>query len=401
MIVDKKLVVREKQTNCDESTTDSPIVIDLLPYSEQAEAARRWQELEQRTGNTGLTNSWIWTQTWLEHHGHVVRPMFVFGRQGNQIIGATVVVAAVYRRNSLPIFPITRIHIGTGKYTKYNRILAAAGYLDRFSEALIKALQSRSRWSELHLDGFATEDADALLRAGKRAGLVFQVDADDKAPAFDFRKAAADGYQDVISALGKNTRYNLRRSMRLFSDAYGEQTLEWAETTEQARDILKELIELNRKRWNSLQQSGSFDKPYIEAYHVHLIDALKLWPQGSVILCRVKAGETTLGCVFHYVEQGHLMFSKSGMNQFEDAKLKPGLVTHLLCLEECKRRSLVEEQRGNLGILKYDYLTGEGSRQYKDSLSNVEGHLISATAERGLLMWVMEKARIAKSMLKK
>ncbi len=401
MVLDKKLVAEEKQAGRDESSTyDAPVLVELLPYSEQEEAARRWQELEQRTNNMGLTNSWVWTKTWLEYHGDIVQPVFAFGRSGGQIIGASLVVTAIYKRKSMPILPIKRIHIGTGKYAKYNRLLVAPGYADSFALALIKTVQRKLRWSELHIDGFVPEDADTLLQAGKKAGLLFQVE-DNKAPAFDFQKATADGHQDVISALGKNTRYNLRRSMRLFQDLHGKQTLEWAETPEQAKAILQELIELNQKRWTGLQRSGAFDKPHLRAYYVGLIDALKLWPQGSVIVCRVKAGATTLGCVFHYVENGHLMFTKSGVNQFDDAKLKPGLVTHLVCMEECKQRSLTEEQRGNRGIVKYDFLTGEGSTQYKDSLSNVEGSLISATVERGLLMWLMEKARIAKSMLKK
>lgn len=394
------MIASEEQTKHHEKYTRSPITIELLPYSKQDEAARRWQELEKRTNNTGLTNSWIWVKTWLEHHGTIVQPVFAFGWYNNQIIGATLVVKALYKRKSLPILLIARIHIGTGEYTKYNRMLVTPEYEDSFALALIKALQSKLRWSELHLDGFAPEDAEALLMAGKNAGLLFQV-REDKSPAFDFQKAMDDGYQDIISALGKNTRYNIRRSLRLFSELYGQESVEWAENAEQAKDILKELIELNRKRWARLNQLGSFDQPYIISYYTALIDELKLWPQGSVIVFRVKAGETTLGCIFHYVENEHLMFTKSGIAQFEDAKLKPGLITHLACMEECKRRSLAEIQRGKPGLSKYDFLSGEGSGQYKDSLSNKEGYLLSATAERGVLLWLMGKARAARYMLKR
>ncbi len=394
------MILSEKKIERDEKYSHLSVTIELLPYSEEAEAAHRWQELEQRTNNTGLTNSWIWIKTWLEYHGDIVRPIFVFGKHGDQTIGAALVVTAIYRRKSFPLLPIARIHIGAGKYTKYNRLLVVPEYLDSFALALVKTAQSQLRWSEFHLDGFVPEHAEVMLQAGKKAGLLFQVE-EPKAPAFDFCKAVDDGYQDIISALGKNTRYNLRRSGRLFNDLYGQQTIEWAETTEQAKDILKELIELNQKRWTHLQRSGAFDKPHLRAYYVGLIEALKLWPQGSVIVCRVKAGEMTLGCVFHYVENGHLMFTKSGVTQFEDAKLKPGLITHLVCMEECKRRSLIEEQNGRQGLLKYDFLTGEGSLQYKDSLSNVEGYLVSATAERGILMWLMKSASKLRDTLKK
>jgi len=394
------LIVSEEQTKRHEKYTRSPITIELLPYSEQTEVARRWQELEKRTNNTGLTNSWIWVKTWLEHHGDIVQPIFAFGRYDDQIVGATVVVQTIYKRKSLSILSIARIYIGTGEYTKYNRMLVVPEYEDSFALALIKTIKSKLRWSELHLDGFAPEDAGALLGAGKNAGLLFQV-REDKSPAFDFQKAIDDGYQDVISALGKNTRYNIRRSLRLFNEIYGQQTIEWAENADQAKSVLSELIDLNRRRWARLNQLGSFDQPYIISYYVALIDELKLWPQGSVIVFRVKAGEKTLGCIFHYVENEHLMFTKSGIAQFEDAKLKPGLITHLACMEECKRRSLAETQRGKPGLAKYDFLSGEGSGQYKDSLSNKEGYLLSASAERGILLWLMEKARVVRNILKR
>ena len=85
----------------------------------------------------------------------------------------------------------------------------------------------------------------------------------------------------------------------------------------------------------------------------------------------------------------------------EDAKLKPGLVTHLLCMEECKKRSLAAQQQGKVGIFIYDFLTGEGSLQYKDSLSNREGSLDSAITERGLLLGLLRSAGNVKRMLKR
>jgi CelD/BcsL family acetyltransferase involved in cellulose biosynthesis len=404
--VDKKLIACEKlalrERQADDGSTSLPVVIELLPYSELDEAARRWQALEQHTNNTGLTNSWTWTQTWLEHHGHVVRPSFAFGRRGDEIIGAVLVVTAVYKRKKMRHIPITRVHLGTGKYVEYNRLLVAPGCLNAFATALIKTLQHHYRWSELHFDGFVPADAIALIHAGRNAGLRFDVEV-KRTPIFAFQKAIDDGHQDVISSLGKNTRYNLRRSMRLFEESYGPLTIEWAETAEQAKDILQELIALHQKRWTRLRRTGAFDKPHLRAYYVGLIDAFKLWSQGgSVIVCRVKAGETTLGCVFYYVERGgHLMFTKSGIHEFEDAKLKPAFVTHLVCMEECKKRSLIEGEgsHGRPAIVQYDFLAGDES--YKESLTNTEGRLLSATAERGPLMWLIGLARLVRSLLKK
>jgi hypothetical protein len=48
-------------------------VIELLPSSEQVEAASRWQDLEHSMRNTGLTNSWSWT-TRVEYNRLLVSP---------------------------------------------------------------------------------------------------------------------------------------------------------------------------------------------------------------------------------------------------------------------------------------------------------------------------------------
>ena len=80
--------------------------------------------------------------------------------------------------------------------------------------------------------------------------MQFRVDR-RKSLAFDFQKATDEGHQDVISALGTNTRYNVRRSLRLFESRFGQCKIEWAETPEQAKDILQELIHFHRKCWEA------------------------------------------------------------------------------------------------------------------------------------------------------
>ena len=61
--------------------------------------------------------------------------------------------------------------------------------------------------------------------------------------------------------------------------------------------------------------------------------------------------------------------------------MEPGLVTHAICMAECKQR----------GLLKYDFLAGEAL--YKEQLSNSESDLTWATARRGPRMWLLDKVR--------
>jgi CelD/BcsL family acetyltransferase involved in cellulose biosynthesis len=205
--------------------------------------------------------------------------------------------------------------------------------------------------------------------------------------------------------LGNHTRYNIRRSLRLFDRNFGQRSIEWAKTPEQAKGILRELIHLHQKRWESVGNPGALKSDRVRRYHEDLIDTLSLWPQGSLIVFRLKQGETTIGCLFNLVDgDGRVMAKISGLPQFEDSKLKPGLVTHAICMEECRRRGLflegekssrqgglAEEACRNRRLLSYDFLAGEAL--YKEQLSNMESSLTWATVRRGPCMWLFDKAQ--------
>jgi CelD/BcsL family acetyltransferase involved in cellulose biosynthesis len=371
------------------SQTESPAkqatLIELLPFSAQERAARKWQELEQQIGNTGLTNSWSWVKIWLEHYADTVRPVFAFGVQDGQPIGAAVITQAIRGRMGITI---PALYLGTAgeprqetAYVEYNRLLVAPQHLDDFAQALLLTLQQRFRWSELWLVGFVPEHAEALMRAGAQVGLAFTV-AQEPSPAFVFQQAAGEGNQDFLSTLGKNTRYHIRRSMRLFERTFGPQRVEWAETPADAKAMLQDLIHLHQQRWQRVGYPGAFQSERVRRHHESLIDDLMLWPQGAIAVVRVAYGETTIGCLYHLIDEGsQVLYYKGGFAQFEDNKLQPGLVTLALCIAECQRR----------GFAAYDFLVGD--YRYKAELSNTERRLIWATAPRGLRGWLLKNAR--------
>jgi Acetyltransferase (GNAT) domain len=293
-------------------------VIELLPASEQIEATDRWQELEQRMSNTGLTNSWPWIKTWLDNYGDVVQTTFAFGNQDNWPIGAALITEATW---SIRGIPIPAVHLGTAgepveerTSVEYNRLLVAPENLDAFAMGLIGTLQQRFRWSALRLNGFVPEHAEALIRACANAGLHFRVD-ERNFPVFDFQKAADEGFPE--------------------------------------------------NRWEAVGEPGALQSDRVRRYHEDLIDALSLWPQGSLIIFRVKQSETTIGCLFNFVEGGRVMFYKSGLPLFGDNRLKPGLVTHLLCMQECKRRGLLEEEKCRRSGLSEEACRKRGLLQYE------------------------------------
>ncbi|HEY4035216.1 MAG TPA: GNAT family N-acetyltransferase [Ktedonobacteraceae bacterium] len=353
------------------TTKHSHIVIDIISSSEQRKAAKRWQILEQEINDKGLTNSWKWIEAWLKHYGHIPHK-FIFGVRDGQTIGAALVTQPLKKFKS--VIPILSLHLGTNGESleektcvEYNRLLVAPENLSAFSIELLRNLQ-QLRWSQLVLHGFVPEHAEALIAASTYLGLTFSEQNKEACPTFKFSEAV--GSPDVISAL-KHNKKRIRSSIDKMN-AQAPLKSEWAETIEQAQDILSELIELHTRKWGNTQTPSSFQSDRVKRYHKELIDAF--FPEALMVF-RVKLGEQTLGCLFGFVEDNHVLGYKGGINLSPDMKkFTPGLITHILCMEECRKR----------GYNEYNFLAGESP--YKAQLSNTENFLIWATAERGLVM---------------
>lgn len=359
-------------------TWDAPVTVRLLPPSEAPAALRVWRELEARLAPGWLTCSADWTETWLEHYGRLVPHRFAVGEREGQPCALALVTEGVGQRRG-PI-PIRTLHLGTagepprnGVYVEYNRLLVAAEDRPAFAVALVEAIRRDPRWNEFVLDGFAPEDAEALLRA--EPGLVARQEA---CPVVDLRAVAAAG-GDVIASLKPGTRQKVRRSLRGFGPVRGE----WAETPEQALNILEELIMLHQRRWARAGQPGAFASPYFAGFHRALVP--RLVPSQAVILFRVRAEAGTIGCVYCLVEQGRVLSYQSGLAYFDDRKLRPGFTVDALCMQACLERGLAE----------YNFLAGDS--QYKQEMATAERTLVWAVARRpGLKLALVDGLRAAR-----
>jgi CelD/BcsL family acetyltransferase involved in cellulose biosynthesis len=173
----------------------------------------------------------------------------------------------------------------------------------------------------------------------------------------------------------EHARYAIRRTIRGFSNKL---LAEWAETEEQASDIFADLIRLHQARMQSKGKRGMFSSSRFTAFHKTLIS--RVFRQGTIILFRVTSPEYgTVGCLYLLVDNGEAFGYQSGFNMFENTlipgvntrRLKTGMVTHALCMEECLKR----------GIRAYNFSTGNDF--YKTELSNSEKAMDWVSIRRG------------------
>jgi CelD/BcsL family acetyltransferase involved in cellulose biosynthesis len=193
-----------------------------------------------------------------------------------------------------------------------------------------------------------------------------------------------------LSALSRNTRSKIRRSIRLYEDKYGEASLEVAADPAVAKEWLDELIHLHSARWLEQGLPGAFATHGLRRFHGLVIDRAFEEPRSlGVDILRVRFGSRTIGLLYNLRRAGVVSFYQSGFRyEPDDNRLKPGLVAHALAVQHYLEA----------GDREYDFLAGEPeASQYKRSLSTHSRQLLEAEAPTpSLRMWAIGSLLYAK-----
>jgi CelD/BcsL family acetyltransferase involved in cellulose biosynthesis len=225
--------------------------------------------------------------------------------------------------------------------------------------------QEAAPLDELHMKGVPQEYEQNVRASGVNQVVVsrhpsWKVD-------LDAIRASGSGYLEHLSS---NTRYQIRRSTRLYK-ARGRLCATRAGNVRDALEFFDHMKDLNQAYWASRGQTAAFDYPFFETFHRRLIQACV--PRGTVEMLRVTTGDQAIGYLYNFVYKGWVYAYQSAFLYEADPKLKPGLVCHQLCIE----RHL--QERANL----YDFMAGNS--RYKSNLGQPGSDMLDLVFQRPLL----------------
>lgn len=237
---------------------------------------------------------------------------------------------------------------------EHNGLLCDPAVAGNVIEEVAHALQERGDWDEWVLSGVdrsVVEEHYENLAA--RMGWTIREFGESPWYFVDLTKIRA-GDKDYLDRLSVNTRYQVRRAIKEYG-ARGEVKIELARTVNEALAYFARLKFFHQRYWLTRGKPGAFGPEFFEVFHRRFID--EGWPTGGVQLSRVTAGEHEIGYLYNLVHESTIYSYQSGFNYENDAKIKPGLVSHVLAIE----RAIAD------GFHCYDFLAGEA--QYKRSLA--------------------------------
>lgn len=350
-----------------------------------------WRELLDATGETSAFLSPEWTRAWLAHpdavdntsavrwtdrHGTVVA--MLLGSRGTGKTGPFTVRRSFF--NGPP---------SSAARPEHNDVLALPEHRPAVLRDLARMLLTIPS-DDVGLVGVRPELLEPLaarVRGNLWDGYVSQ------SPYVDLAQVR-NGEQEYLAVLSKNSRSQIRRSLRLYEERFGPMRLRVAESAPEACTWFDEMLAIHDTRREALGAASEFT-PTARTFHRGLVEHA-FGGSGSnelgADLFRVEFGEETLGVLYHLVYRNHVYYYQGGLRYHDDKRLKPGLVSH----------SLVIQHYLEHGATEYDFLGGEPRPvRYKETLST--GHRLLHWGEMSLptkKMKLIRALRLARRVLR-
>lgn len=327
------------------------------PVSSVSKLEQLWTELECRS-DCSFFLSWDWIGTWLSETPGL-SPFLLSVHDGAAIVAFALFQPATLRRQfkNRTVLLLNRSgEPSTDLITiEYNGIMSDRRYAQRVETALFLFLSKagifgcdRQCWQEVHV-GLATS---AIAERAREAGLLSR--ESERMPSWfaDLKTLRSSGKR-YLDSLNSNTRYQIRRSIRIY-EQMGSITVTAAQSGDEAVEFLDELKVLHQNSWNRRGLPGSFANVHFEDFHRTLVR--RCVERGTAEILRISAGKRVIGHVYNFIRNGRVYAYQTGLSYETDPRLKPGLTCHCVCIE----RHL------DNGASAYDFMGG--SARYKANL---------------------------------
>jgi CelD/BcsL family acetyltransferase involved in cellulose biosynthesis len=327
----------------------APILVRLEQVVDPDRLGEAWRALEARRAPP-FFRSWGWIGCWLRHLPPDRQPLAAIATSGAALVGLGVFVGYPVRRYGL--IPAQRVALHqSGEaaldslYIEHNGLLAEHGHASAVWQATLAQLTRRGAFDEVVLGGLDSRSAELCVEAARAQGREVVVRQRRRSAHLDLAQLRRSG-GGLADALSGNTRHQLMRARRIY-EAAGPLSLRAARTADEALAMLEQLKALHQQSWRRRGAPGCFATPSFEAFHRDLIG--ERFRHGEIRLLCAAAGGQAIGYLYNFAYANRIYAYQSGFDYAADGRLKPGLVTHALAIEQALRE----------GFAVYDFMAGE------------------------------------------
>lgn len=362
---------------CDDLSENLDIFIENL--GDLQSLREQWQSLEKKT-DAPFFLSWHWVNNWLALKPSLKNMRKVAAYDNGLLIALSIFSQQDVTRHYFFKSSIWYLHeyglSGLNMVIEHNGILVATGYANSAPQQILKKiLQVSNEWDELQINAICENNPLVDRKNIEDLGLNYEITAASYSRYVDLEKLRMEGV-DYLATLSRNTRYQIRRSLKKYSKT-GAVSISVASGADESLEYFDGLKEFHQDYWEKKGHTGSFSNPNWVAFHRNII--MQAADQGGVQLIKITTGERIIGYLYNFIKDGHVYMIQSGFNYENDTSLHPGYVSHYLAIEYNLKA----------GHGAYDFLAGDA--RYKRSLSNGRIRLLWVKLQRRRFLFRIEK----------
>ncbi|MCF2947739.1 GNAT family N-acetyltransferase [Paraglaciecola aquimarina] len=360
------------------------ILVSHYTLQDKSLLASKWTKLFIGSPNSVFLD-WNWISAWLNSIPST--PIVIEAKINEQSVGLGLLCSNTKRIlfNTFEIKQLWLHKYGDDEidqtWIEHNDFLLDSSYEDATREAILSYIKTQfGRWHEFYLGMSQTsiqkKFEDVL---GSPRTLVSSAD-------FSVNLEEMHDVNDYLSSLSKNTRSQINRSKKLLAQL-GTVTLARAKTTQDKQVYFKKLSQLHQQKWRHTDLGSGFDNPVFVNFHKALI--LDDINNSYTNIFALELNGDALALVYLLKTNHGWYFYLSGIQTHPDNKIKIGLLTHTLVIEQ----AIIH------GVKKYSFLAGDA--RYKQSMSNISEEyqsLVCFSKSSGLLK-LIEKLRQIKHIM--
>lgn len=306
--------------------------------------------------------TWSWISCWLDTYSPNL--IVVSASFNNKPIAIGLFTRSIQKRRGLITSRQIRLNqmgepLQDQIWMEYNDFICHDEHRESAVNACLRALDDDSHWDEVILSMMSSDRAIEVARSNQHAVLEMIL------PCFVINlKPIRLGNKPYIDFLTRNTRYQIRRSIRLYKERYGEIILGVADSTAQALDFFHQAGPLHILRWDD----SGYRNPQFVDFHENLIR--RSFDENIIKMLKISAGNETIAIIYYHVSNSIVYFYLHGLRYENNSKFKPGLVAH----------SIATQYFVDQGMDKYDFMGGYS--QYKEQLADISENLVTVAIQR-------------------
>jgi len=330
------------------------------PIAVQVFCARTFEELTPLAGHWNRLargvpfRSWAWMSGWWRHYGLSSwgrrRKLSLFTLVVLDEAGLPIGIVPWYCRPTASQGRVLRFLGADEVCGDYLSVLCQPGRKEAVTGALADWLTDASgrspqssRWDLLELTGVDAEDAVVGHLAAQLSARGHVVHRRPGSGCWRIELPAA--WEDYLAILSKSHRKQLRRMERNLLRT-GRVAVHFAEHLSELDQAAAILVDLHRRRRQSLGQSGSFASASYLAFHRQVMP--ELLTAGQLQLSWISLDEKPVAAEYHLASSGVVYAYQSGVDP-EALPLSPGRLSHLVAI-----RRAIEQ-----GYRAFDFLRGD------------------------------------------